>query len=85
MPLNNVMRRVHGRVNPAAPWAAKFLIQPRQFKLERFPMRVQDEVNDFFWVLQFRAEYDAVRLTAPVRLEEFYAVPGFVRLAKQLV
>jgi hypothetical protein len=48
-------------------------------------MRVQDEVNDLLEVLQFRAECDAVRRIAPVGLEELYAVPGFVRFAKQLV
>jgi hypothetical protein len=48
-------------------------------------MRVQDEVNDLLEVLQFRGECDAVRRIAPVGLEELYAVPGFVRFAKQLV
>ena len=76
------MWRIQGSVDPATPRAAISVIQLRQLKLERLPIGVQDEVNDLLEILQFRAERDAVRRIAPVGLEEFYAVPGFIRFAK---
>ena len=38
-----------------------------------------------FVPFELRAERQAVRVRAPVRLIEFDAVPGFVRLLEQLV
>src|SRR5947199_10557399 len=78
VPVDDVVRRVEERVDPAPPWCA------RQLELERLPIRVEDDVKRHTIDRQLRREGKAVRGGAPVRSIERDAVPGDIGLPDQL-
>src|SRR5438067_10762730 len=60
LPRDDIVRRVEGCVDPAAPWRFAWLIDPRQFEIERLPIGVQDQVKEQLLPADFHGEGNAV-------------------------
>ena len=84
IPFANLMRRIQCGIDPPPPVSLLPSAQCRKFEIERFPIRIQNDVRQYRFVLQFPADCDAVRERRPVRLIEFHAMPGGFRLAQDL-
>lgn len=73
------MRRLEGRVDPAAPRVAARLIHRGQFEIEGLSVGIQDQMDAHLLPPELGAARQAVRTRTPVRLVEGDAVPGFLR------
>ena len=79
------MRRLEGGIDPSSPWIWTAVIYRRQFKVERVPVGICDQMKDQILLWKRRAECEAARIVAPIRLVDFHAVPSLCRSLKHLV
>src|SRR5262249_3915369 len=84
LPFHNVLRCIEDRINPPAPWFSETVYRWK-LEVEWLPIGVQDQVEEQFFFSNLRTECQAMRIIAPVRLVEFYAMPSLIRPLDQLV
>jgi len=85
IPRENVLRRLEGCVDPAAPWGFACVRHAGQLEIERVPICVEDQVMEQPFAAALDGDGDAVRILAPVGLTHLDAVPGQVRQVQELV
>ena len=85
LPGDDVVWCLPSGINPALPRVPIALVQRRQFEVERFPVRVQDQVEQEFVLANLRRKRQTSRVIAPVRLVQADPVPGEVRFPEQAV
>src|SRR4051812_7393110 len=81
LPRYNIVWRIQGGVDPPLPRSAALRV--RQFKDERLPVSVEDEVEAQTFRFQFCPQCYAMRTVTPVGLVKFHSVPSLVRLLDQ--
>src|SRR5262245_61991727 len=85
LPVDDVVRRVEGGVDPAAPSISAAIGGRGQLELEPLPVRREHDVKERALRPELRRERDAVRKRTPVRSAQLDAVPGNVGTPDQLV
>src|SRR4029453_13842500 len=84
LPLDDILRTLEKGVDPSPP-GTPTVDDRGKLELERFPVRVEDQVMECSRLQGLRRERDAVRRAAPVRLAQLDAVPGDAFAPQQLV